>query len=134
MPPVNASLKNLARDGRFSLDDAKTLKQLVAQGKVTQEEAKETLTRYGDVMDAEAGQLLEGFTGGARGGAMTGLPQSTLSRGSALKKGVEDDDVRSMQRGLMALGMRERNTAFTLPSGADGKFGDETLAAVKAFQ
>jgi hypothetical protein len=130
--PVNLALKNLARDGRFSLEDARTLQQLVQRGQVSQAEARETLKRYGDVMDPEAGRLLEGFTGGQRSGTMTSLPPEILSQ--TIRHGAQGANVETLQRGLQALGMREQNPAFTMPSGVDGMFGTETRNAVRAFQ
>ena len=65
------------------------------------------------------------------------LPDSMISYDDAptyklgdrdLKLGCEGDDVRELQLDLMQLG-------YALPEyGADGEFGDETKAAVKAFQ
>lgn len=130
--PVNFALKSLARDGRFSLDDAQKLQQLVQRGEVSEAEAQEALKRYGDVMDPEAGSLLESFTGGARAASVQGLG-AELSR-KTLRHGASGDDVRTLQRGLMALGMREQNPAFTMPTGVDGQFGNETRNAVRAFQ
>lgn len=130
--PVNLALKSLARDGRFSLDDAQKLQELVQRGEVSAAEAQEALQRYGDVMDPEAGSLLESFTGGARAASVLGLG-AELSR-KTLRPGASGDDVRTLQRGLMALGMREQNPAFTMPTGVDGHFGNETREAVRAFQ
>lgn len=47
---------------------------------------------------------------------------------ATIHKGSKGDDVKTLQEGLLKLG-------FSLPKyGADGDFGNETLAAVKAFQ
>lgn len=130
--PVNPALRSLATDGRFSLQDAQQLKQLVQQGKVSQEEAKEALTRYGEVMDPEAGRVLEQFTGATRASTMGSLPAGV--QGQTLRRGDNGPDVSTLQRGLMALGQKQQNPAFTLPSGVDGAYGNETASAVRAFQ
>ena len=45
-----------------------------------------------------------------------------------MKKGCAGDDVKQLQENLLKLG-------YSLPKyGADGKFGSETRAAVRAFQ
>src|ERR1700710_1393698 len=128
MPPVNNAIRNLAKDGRFSVDDANALKTLVAQGTVSPAEAKETLQRYGDVMDPDAATAMEGFTGGTRSGSVGQMPSGTLANGQ------NGPDVKTLQHGLMTLGMRENTAAYQLPTGADGRFGPETQAAVSAFQ
>lgn len=130
--PVNPALRQLARDGRFSVDDARTLQQLVQRGDVTKAEAKEALQRYGEVMDPEAGRLLESFTGGSRNQAFAGVPAEL--QGRTLRSGSSGGDVETLQRALMSLGMRDQNAGFTMPSGVDGKFGSETANAVRAFQ
>lgn len=130
--PVNPALRNLATDGRFSLQDAQQLKQLVQNGTVTQEEAKEALNRYGEVMDPEAGRLLESFTGGRRASAMGAIPADV--QGKTLQRGDNNLDVAILQRSLMALGQKQQNAAFTLPSGVDGAYGNDTASAVRAFQ
>jgi peptidoglycan hydrolase-like protein with peptidoglycan-binding domain len=130
--PVNNELRNLARDGRFSLEDARTVQRLVQSGQVSAAEAREALERYGDVMDADAGRLMESFTGGTRPAATNSMPGGTLAR--TLEPRSSGDDVRALQRGLMAIGMREQNPAFTLPSGVDSNYGGETTSAVRAFQ
>jgi hypothetical protein len=128
--PVNPALRNLARDGRFSLDDAKTLKQMVQQGQVSPDEAKEALQRYGDIMDPEAGSMLAGFTGGQAPSSSTSLPAGTKPS----TPGQQSDDVKSLQHGLMTLAQKGQDPTLSLPTGADGIYGHETKSAVKAFQ
>lgn len=130
--PVNPALRSLADDGRFSLRDAQRVQQLVQDGAVSETEAQEAMQRYGDVMDADAGNAMESFTGAARSSAMVQLPTALQSR--TLLAGDRGADVATLQRGLMALGQKQQNVAFTLPSGVDGHFGRETTSAVSAFQ
>ena len=66
-------------------------------------------------------------------GTPTPEPEPTPSTSGSgaratIRKGSKGDDVKTLQEGLLKLG-------FSLPKyGADGDFGSETLAAVKAFQ
>ncbi len=56
------------------------------------------------------------------------VPTKPTTTGTTLKKGSKGDKVVDVQKMLMQLG-------YDLPKyGADGSFGNETLAAVKAFQ
>ncbi len=130
--PVNASIRNLGGDGRFSPEDARALEALVQHGDVSADEARDAVTRYGDVMDPGASSLLAAFTGAEHPSTFTGIPASLRRRGVAPP--AAGDDVRTLQRALMMLGMRTQDAALTLPSGVDGKYGNETTNAVSAFQ
>ena len=91
------------------------------------EEVLKSLATQMGLSEEQMSGLTEGFFGleAAATNVSTSLPQITKQ----LQKGDWDDDqVKAMQERLMALG-------FDLSKfGADGKFGDETLAALKAFE
>lgn len=60
--------------------------------------------------------------------ALAASTSSTLESRRRLKKGCKGEDVKQLQRDLISFG-------YNLPKwGADGSFGNETLAAVKRFQ
>lgn len=75
--------------------------------------------RAGDILDTKTqGHTVVVLTDGARAWDDDGT----------LRKGDRGDEVKAMQERLMALG-------YSLPRyGADGDFGSETLAALKAYQ
>lgn len=131
--PVNNALRDLARDGRFSVDDARKLDKLVQQGTVSQAEAQEAVQRYGDVMDPEASRLMQDFTGAHSTSTLSGLPPELLGK-TLQKSRAHSGDTVTLQRALMTLGHKQQDPALTLPSGVDGFFGNETTNAVKAFQ
>jgi len=130
--PVNPTLRSLAQDGRFSQADAQTLRQAVQSGQVSQAEAKDAASRYAEAMEPEAAQTLQdSFQAGARP-RLTSLPEGML--GQTLERGMRSESVTTLQRGLMAVGLSSGNAGMALGAGADGIFGRETEASVRAFQ
>jgi peptidoglycan hydrolase-like protein with peptidoglycan-binding domain len=130
--PVNATVRSLAQDGRFSLQDAKDLKAAVAAGAATRADAEDAVARYAEAMDGDAASLLaDSFQTTARG-RQTSLPESVT--GLTLQKGMRSEAVATLQRGLMGVGLSSQNRGMALASGADGIFGKETEASVRAFQ
>lgn len=79
--------------------------------------------RRGDILVTKRqGHTVVVLTDGPKAGKIYALGERPLA------KGCEGPDVKAMQAHLISLG-------FALPKyGADGDFGNETLAAVKAFQ
>ena len=89
--------------------------------------------KRGDILVTRtSGHTVMVLTNGSKAGAESAAPATAgapVTLGSRiLKKGMAGSDVKEMQTELMA-------QAYSLPRyGADGDFGGETLAAVKAFQ
>jgi peptidoglycan hydrolase-like protein with peptidoglycan-binding domain len=130
--PINPTVRQLARDGRFTLQDAQKLKQAVDAGTVSANEAKETLNRYAEAMDQDAAALLgDAFQTSGRP-KQTSFPEGFTDK--TLKRGQQNEDVRTLQRGLMSAGVETANVGMALGAGADGIFGPETQRSVKAFQ
>ena len=70
----------------------------------------------------------DGFGGADDADSVSSDGVSTLLGTRLLRRGAKDEDVRTLQKELIALG-------YKLPKwGADGEYGRETEAAVKAFQ
>ncbi len=130
--PVNPTVRSLAQDGRFSLQDAKELKAAVTAGTVSKADAEDAVARYAEAMDSDAASLLsDTFQTSARG-RQTSLHDSVTAM--TLQKGMRSEAVSTLQRGLMGVGLSSQNPGMALASGADGIFGRETEASVKAFQ
>ncbi|MDP2341843.1 MAG: peptidoglycan-binding domain-containing protein [Deltaproteobacteria bacterium] len=127
--PVNPLLRSLAQDGRVTLREAETIAQAVTAGTVKKSEAKEALSRYGEAFDVDAQALLtDTFQTRARARV------SSLPTEQTLQHGDRSDDVRTLQRALMSVALQTQNAGMALGAGADGIFGDETTASIKAFQ
>ncbi len=130
--PVNPAIRSLAQDGRFTLRDAETLKTAVNAGQVSRSEAQDVLRRYAEAMEPEAATVLaDTFQTTART-RLSSLPEGMT--GQTLRSGQRGDNVQLLQRGLMSVGLASSNGRMALPSGADGIFGQETAASVRAFQ
>lgn len=101
-------------------------------GNETLEALKAYQTTHGLAADGVCGPLtwksLKGEKNTSEGQetADKGIPETTARR--TLKWGSKGDDVKEMQRLLMAAGCKLEK------SGADGHYGAETLEALKAFQ
>jgi peptidoglycan hydrolase-like protein with peptidoglycan-binding domain len=130
--PVNPILRSLAQDGRFSQADAQTLRRAVQSGQVSQAEAREAADRYAEAMDPEAAQTLQDSFQASPRARLTSLPDGLL--GQTLERGMRGDGVSALQRALMAVGLSSQNPGMALGAGADGIFGRETEASVRAFQ
>ncbi len=131
--PVNPTIRSLVSDGRFSQQDAAVLRQAVQAGQVTPSEAREALERYAEAMEPEAARQLRDTFQAPPQSRLTSLPPDML--GQTLQRGPRvNDTVQLLQRGLMAVGLSSENPAMALRSGADGIFGAETEASVRAFQ
>ena len=130
--PVNPAIRTLAQDGRISLSDAQKMKQAATAGTVSKSDVNDALGRYAEVIDDDAAALIaDTFQGGARA-KLSSLPEATTRK--TLEKGMKSNDVSLLQRGLMSAGLSSSNQGMTLKSGADGIFGNETEASVRAFQ
>ncbi len=129
---VNPMLRSLAQDGRISLADAQKMKQAVAAGTVSQAEIKDATSRYAEAIDDDAATLLSDTFQCAGRAKLTSLPDALTSK--TLSKGMHSGDVSTLQRGLMSAGLMSQREAMALKSGADGIFGAETEASVRAFQ
>lgn len=131
--PINPTIRSLVSDGRFSQQDAAVLRQAVQAGQVTPSEAREALERYAEAMEPEAARLLRDTFQAPPQSRLTSLPPDMLDQ--TLQRGPRSSDtVQLLQRGLMAVGLSSENPAMALRSGADGIFGAETEASVRAFQ
>ena len=130
--PVNPTVRSLAQDGRFTLRDAQTLKSAVTAGTVSQTEAKDVLSRYAEAMDTDAQSLLSDAFQTSPRARLSTFPEGFTEQ--TLKKGDRSDAVMNLQRGLMSTGLSSQNGGMALASGADGVFGRETEASIKAFQ
>lgn len=83
--------------------------------------------KRGDVLVTKTqGHTVVVLNNGSKAGAEMSPPNGTETR--TLKRGMKGEDVRKLQSRLIELG-------YDLPIyGADGEYGSETVAAVKAFQ
>lgn len=142
---LSATVRRALSDARLTADEVTQLKEAVQRGEVKGDELKLLSQRYGDLFQAGAGQALKAISppqahvsiappvrsiGDSRAAADVLNGSKTLSAGSPSK-----DAVLVFQRALNALASRmEKPQWALLGSGADGGYGNETTAAVKAFQ
>lgn len=85
--------------------------------------------RRGDILVTRTqGHTVVVLTDGAKAESPAPAPDEETEVRETLKRGMTGEDVRRLQQRLMELG-------YELPRyGADGEYGGETVAAVKAFQ
>ena len=130
--PINPAIRSLAQDGRFTLRDAETLKTAVNAGHVSRSEAQDVLRRYAEAMEPEAASVLADTFQTTPRARLSNFPEGFS--GQTLQSGQRGEQVQLLQRGLMSVGLGSQNGAMALASGADGIFGKETAASVRAFQ
>jgi peptidoglycan hydrolase-like protein with peptidoglycan-binding domain len=130
--PVHPAIRSLAQDGRFTLRDAETLKSAVNAGQVSRAEASDVLRRYAEAMEPEAASALADTFQTTTRARLANLPEGFANQ--TLQHGQRGEQVQLLQRGLMSVGLGSQNGAMALASGADGIFGRETAASVRAFQ
>lgn len=144
--PLSNTVRRALTDGHLSTDDVTQLKQAVAAGQVKPEELATLAQKFGDLFDVGAGKALAAISppqahvviaapirslGDSRAAAEVLNGHLTLAQGSPAPK----EAILAFQHGLNALSSRLGKPAWGLPtSGVDGGFGNETTAAVKAFQ
>lgn len=138
-------IRRAMSDARLSSDEVTALKQAVSRGEVKPEELTLLAQRYGDLFQAGAGVALTKIApspayvtiqapirslGDQRGSAEVLNGAVTLRKNSPQKEAVT-----AFQRAMLALANRAGKPEWSLPKyGADGGYGDETIAAVSAFQ
>ncbi|MFO0600599.1 MAG: peptidoglycan-binding protein [Myxococcaceae bacterium] len=145
MPAISPIVSRALSDARLSPAEVQELKAAVATGKVKPEELQALATKYSDLFEAGAGKELAAIAprqtrlvvtppirslGDSRAAAEVLNGNVTLSQGHATNK----EAVLGYQHALQALASRTSHPEWSLPSGADGGFGNETTKAVQAFQ
>ncbi|MEW5738471.1 MAG: peptidoglycan-binding domain-containing protein [Myxococcota bacterium] len=143
---LSPTLRRALSDARLTKEEVSELKDAVARGEVKGEELRLLTQRYGDLFQTGAGQELKAISppqahvtlsapvrsiGDSRAAAEVLCGTRTLAQGASAPK----EAVVVFQRALNALANRMEKPAWgLLGAGADGGFGSETTAAVKAFQ
>jgi peptidoglycan hydrolase-like protein with peptidoglycan-binding domain len=144
--PLSNTVRRALADGHLTADEVTQLKQAVAAGQVKPAELATLAQKFGDLFDAGAGKALAAISppqahvviaapirslGDSRAAAEVLNGNLTLAQGTPAPK----EATLAFQHGLAALSSRLDKPAWGLPSsGVDGGFGNETTAAVKAFQ
>lgn len=130
--PIHPTIRSLAQDGRFTLRDAETLKSAVTAGQVSRAEAQDVMRRYAEAMEPEAANALADTFQTTPRARLANFPEGFTNQ--AMQAGQRGEQVQLLQRGLMSVGLGTQNGAMALASGADGIFGKETIASIRAFQ
>jgi peptidoglycan hydrolase-like protein with peptidoglycan-binding domain len=142
---ISRVLGRALSDAQLTSDEVNTLKQAVATGQVSGADLSQLAQRYGDLFQTGAGASLASI---APASAHVVIPpplrslgddhaaSAVLSGDLTLQQGkpAPKPAVIAFQRALDSLANRMSKPAWALPSGADGGFGSESTAAVKAFQ
>jgi peptidoglycan hydrolase-like protein with peptidoglycan-binding domain len=144
LPAIAPAIRKLVTDARLSGDDVAKLREQVDAGAISPADVKKLATCYADALEAGAGTKLFALLDDIGAGTIdAAAPIQDLSAAPALLNGLlrlpqagrKHEAVPTVQRALMALASRTGEPAFMLPKyGVDGDYGEETRAAVKAFQ
>ncbi len=142
MPVLRPPVSGFVRNARFTSADLVSLRAAIRDRTATLQDAKNIAIFYADTLEPGVGSWLKKLMVSLGSTANVEFPIPDLARDPALLNGqttLPDSDrrhpaVRNVQRALMALASRTGQLAYMLPSGADGDYGAETTAAVKAFQ
>jgi|GEM_PF-1300200 len=140
---LSSAARALITDARFSSADVSQLQSAIQSGAASASDAVTIAQRYADTLEGGVGSELQKLlaTLGAQGAVEA--PIANLSTAPGLLNGLvtlpgagrNHADVRTVQRGLIALASRTDDAAISLPNwGADGDYGSETKGAVSAFQ
>lgn len=143
---LSATVRRALSDARLTKEEVSQLKEAVSRGEVKGAELQRLAQRYGDLFQAGAGQELLAIAppqthvanappvrsiGDSRAAAEVLCGTRTLEQG----RGAPKEATLVFQRALNALANRMEKPGWgLLGAGADGGFGNETAAAVKAFQ
>lgn len=142
---ISRVLGRALADAQLTTDEVSSLKQAVATGQVSGADLQLLAQRYGDLFQTGAGASLKAIAPAA---AHVVIPPPLRSLGDdhaasqvlsgevTLQQGkpAPKQAVLTFQRALDSLANRMSKPQWSLPSGADGGFGNESTAAVKAFQ
>jgi len=137
-PPVSSFVKN----ARFTSADLVALRAAIRNRTATLQDAKNIAIFYADTLEPGVGSWLKKMLVSLGSTVNVEFPIPDLARNPELLNGqvtLPTSDrrhpaIRNVQRALIALASRTGQLAYMLPSGADGGYGGETVAAVKAFQ
>lgn len=142
--PLSSPLRRALADAQLTPAEMSALKASVASGEVKPAELALLAQKYGDLFTAGAGKALATIApavahvtitapvrslGDSRAAAEVLNGSITLTKGSPSKAAVT-----AFQHALESLANREGKPQYSLASGVDGAFGNETATAVQAFQ
>jgi peptidoglycan hydrolase-like protein with peptidoglycan-binding domain len=142
--PLSSPLRRALADAQLTSAEITALKASIASGEVKPAELALLAQKYGDLFTAGAGKALIAIApaqahvtitapvrslGDSRAAADVLNGTTTLSKGSPSKAAVM-----AYQHALESLASREAKPDYSLASGVDGAFGNETTTAVRAFQ
>lgn len=142
--PLSSPLRRALADAQLTPAEMTALKASVASGEVKPAELALLAQKYGDLFTAGAGKALASIApalahvtitapvrslGDSRAAAEVLNGSISLAKGSPSKAAVT-----AFQHALESLANREGKPQYSLASGVDGAFGNETATAVQAFQ
>lgn len=143
MPLLRPPAQRLVNDARFTIADFVDLQNAIRSRSATLQDAITIATRYVDTLEPGVGSKLRSLLRSLGSSTLVESPIANLSSEGGLlngdvilpQSGRRHASVRPVQRALMALASRNRDTRLMLPTyGADSDYGNETTEAVKAFQ
>lgn len=144
MPTISPFAQKLVLDARLTSADVLSLKTAVENGQATASDVEVLATRYANAFDAGAGAALRQLATDLGRRIEVDQPMANLSAAPGLLNGLvvisetqnkKHAFVPLLQKALMALASRTPDRELMLPKyGADGDFGGETMAALRAFQ
>ncbi|MBI1945597.1 MAG: peptidoglycan-binding protein [Deltaproteobacteria bacterium] len=144
MPAISPTAQTLIKDARLSAADVVTLKAAVQSGQATVQDVEQLAGRFVDALEAGVGDALRKLLADVGSRAKVGAPIANLAAAPGLLNGTvllpRDKDTRKdyvplVQKALIALASRTGDASMMMPKfGADGGWGTETEAALKAFQ
>ncbi len=145
MPTLTSVTRLLVQDTCFSVADFEKLRSRGRwpRRRAALQDAKLLVTRYADLLDPGMGKWLQTLI--QKWGETVTLPEPIENLAAAPEllsgevtlpqAGRHHATVVTVQRALMALAKRRNEKDYLLPGyGADGDYGRETMAAVRAFQ
>ncbi len=144
MPSLSPIAQNVVRDARVTTAELSSLKAAVQSGTASVSDVETIAHRFVDCLEGGAGDALRALLRDLGSRASIGAPIANLSASPGVlngtvvfprDKGSRRGDVENVQKALLALASRTGDAGLGLPRyGADGGWGSETEAAVKAFQ